>query len=134
MHDYEFRRMIMNDHIESLHRAATRPRLRRRPGSKPPTSSCGSASRKTTSRSTSSASCRNSPCRLGRLVVAIVDGRLVAALPVAGGPALRDPFVRTAHLLRLLELRAEQLRRAGPASRGRHVCSTGMHRTTPSRQ
>jgi hypothetical protein len=40
----------------------------------------------------------------------VVDGRLVAALPLAGGHMLADPFVRTAHLLPLLELRAAQLR------------------------
>jgi hypothetical protein len=45
----------------------------------------------------------------GRHVVAEVDGVVVAALPLAGGPALRDPFRRTAHLLPLLELRARQL-------------------------
>jgi hypothetical protein len=54
------------------------------------------------------------PLPFGRLVVALVDGRLVAALPLAGGHALTDPFERTAHLLRLLELRAEQLRQPAP--------------------
>lgn len=46
----------------------------------------------------------------GSFVVALVDGRLVAAQPIERGPMLADPFVRTAHLRRLLELRAEQLR------------------------
>ena len=50
------------------------------------------------------------PLPFGRFVVAVVDGRLVAALPIAGGHALTDPFVRTAHLRPLLELRAAQLR------------------------
>ena len=45
----------------------------------------------------------------GQFVVAEVDGRIVAALPLDGGAPLRDPFVRTAHLLRLLELRAAQI-------------------------
>lgn len=54
------------------------------------------------------------PEPFGRLVVALVNGELVAALPLAGGHALTDPFRRTAHLLRLLELRAEQLRRPEP--------------------
>ena len=45
------------------------------------------------------------PVPKGRLVIAELDGRIVAALPLDGGPPLRDPFVRTAHLLRLLELR-----------------------------
>jgi hypothetical protein len=46
----------------------------------------------------------------GRMVLAEVDGRLVAALPLAGGCMLADPFVATGHLRRLLELRAAQLR------------------------
>ena len=49
------------------------------------------------------------PLPVGRFVVAVVDGRPVAALPIAGGHALTDPFVRTAHLRPLLELRAAQL-------------------------
>ena len=45
----------------------------------------------------------------GQLVIAELDGRIVAALPLDGGQPLRDPFVRTAHLQRLLELRVAQL-------------------------
>jgi hypothetical protein len=54
------------------------------------------------------------PLPQGRLVIAAVRGEIVAALPLAGGPALRDPFARTAHLLPLLELRAAQLRNPEP--------------------
>jgi hypothetical protein len=50
------------------------------------------------------------PLPFGRFVVALVNGRLVAALPLAGGNILTDPFVRTTHLRPLLELRAAQLR------------------------
>ena len=50
------------------------------------------------------------PLPFGRFVVALVNGRLVAALPLAGGHMLTDPFVRTTHLRPLLELRAAQLR------------------------
>jgi hypothetical protein len=50
------------------------------------------------------------PLPFGRFVVAVVNGRLVAALPLAGGHMLTDPFVRTTHLRPLLELRAAQLR------------------------
>lgn len=57
------------------------------------------------------------PLPAGRLIVASVRGRIVAALPLAGGEALRDPFVRTAHLLPLLELRAAQLREPEPHRR-----------------
>jgi hypothetical protein len=46
-------------------------------------------------------------------VVAIVEGRLVAAVPLAGGQTLADPFERTEQLVRLLELRAAQLREVG---------------------
>ncbi len=50
----------------------------------------------------------------GRLVIAATGGNIVAALPLAGGSALRDPFARTAHLMPLLELRAAQLRDPEP--------------------
>jgi hypothetical protein len=53
----------------------------------------------------------------GRLVIAAVAGQIVAALPLAGGPALRDPFARTADLMPLLELRAAQLREPEPRRR-----------------
>jgi hypothetical protein len=50
----------------------------------------------------------------GRMVVAVIRGRIVAALPLVGGPALRDPFARTQHVMPLLELRASQLREPEP--------------------
>src|SRR5262249_10296560 len=46
-----------------------------------------------------------------RHVVAEVDGRVVAALPLGGGAPLAEPLVPTADLLPLLELRAAQIRR-----------------------
>lgn len=49
---------------------------------------------------------------LGALVVAEIDRELVAAVPVAGGPAIADPFRPTAEIVHLLELRAAQLRAA----------------------
>jgi hypothetical protein len=54
------------------------------------------------------------PLPHGRLVIAATGGQIVAALPLAGGPALRDPFSRTAHLMPLLELRVAQLRDPKP--------------------
>jgi hypothetical protein len=57
------------------------------------------------------------PVPFGRLVVALVEGRIVAALPLAGGAPLADPFTRTAHILPLLELRAAQLREPEPRRR-----------------
>ena len=43
-------------------------------------------------------------------MIAAVHDRIVAALPLAGGRAIADPFTRTAHIVPLLELRAAQLR------------------------
>jgi hypothetical protein len=57
------------------------------------------------------------PLPFGRFVVAVVRGRVVAALPLGGGRPLADPFVRTDQLLRLLELRAAQLREPAPRRR-----------------
>jgi hypothetical protein len=54
------------------------------------------------------------PTPHGRFVIAVVRGRIVAALPLMGGEPLRDPFARTEHAVRLLELRAEQLREPTP--------------------
>lgn len=45
----------------------------------------------------------------GELLVAEVDERLVAAVPVAGGDAIVDPFVDTTGVVVLLRLRAAQL-------------------------
>ena len=50
----------------------------------------------------------------GEVVVAESEGRIVAALPLDGGPALADPFHRTAALVQMLELRAQQLRAGTP--------------------
>ena len=52
----------------------------------------------------------------GELLVAERAGAVVAALPLRGGPAVADPFVPTAAMVALLELRREQLRGA-PARR-----------------
>jgi hypothetical protein len=49
------------------------------------------------------------PSPSGRLVVAEVDGLVVAAYPLGSGTPLADPFRPTAHLMPLLELRARQL-------------------------
>ena len=46
------------------------------------------------------------------LLVAEVDGEVLAASPVDGGPAVTDPFVVTLDVSELLALRAAQLRAA----------------------
>ena len=45
----------------------------------------------------------------GRYVLAEVGGVVVAALPLGPGSVIADPFRPTAHLIPLLELRANQL-------------------------
>lgn len=64
----------------------------------------------------------------GALVVAEVSDELWAAVPLAGGRAIADPFRPTAELLRLLQLRAEQLRPADEPEDGR----SGLTRTATS--
>ena len=49
----------------------------------------------------------------GRLLVAEIDGELQAAVPLAGGPGVADPFQPTETLVSLLQLRAAQLRALG---------------------
>jgi hypothetical protein len=66
------------------------------------------------------------PLRGGRTLVAEVDGELLAALPLAGGPALADPFRPTAELSALLELRARQLAGAADYSSDRKVANDGL--------
>jgi len=111
MQDFELRTMLVNDRIETLRRAAARPIV------PPPTRRVETANIELRLCKPSDdpaldelAALSEQPVPFGRLVVALVDGRLVAALPLGGGRPLRDPFVRTAHLTRLLELRAAQLR------------------------
>lgn len=50
------------------------------------------------------------------LLVAESGGGIVAALPLAGGDPIADPFVRTTELVELLSLRGAQL---GAGSQGR---------------
>jgi hypothetical protein len=49
----------------------------------------------------------------GRLLVAGVDSELLAAAPLAGGPAIADTFRPTETLVSLVQLRAAQLRTLG---------------------
>ena len=44
----------------------------------------------------------------GRVLLAEVEGEVLAALPLAGGPPLADPFRPTASLVELLRTRREQ--------------------------
>jgi hypothetical protein len=49
------------------------------------------------------------PVPAGSVLIAEVDGRLRAAVAVDGGEAIADPFRRTADLVALLRVRADQL-------------------------
>ncbi len=53
----------------------------------------------------------------GETLVAEVDGRIAAALPLAQDRVIADPFVPSAELASLLEVRARQLRAEAPARR-----------------
>jgi hypothetical protein len=53
------------------------------------------------------------------MLIAESGGRVVAAVPFLGGPALADPFEPTAETVELLELRARQIREAGAGAMGR---------------
>jgi hypothetical protein len=53
----------------------------------------------------------------GTCVLAEVEGRVVAALPLAGGPVLADPMRPTGHVVPLLQLRARQLNGRPPRRR-----------------
>jgi hypothetical protein len=66
------------------------------------------------------------PVPVGRQIVAEVGGVVIAALPLAGGSALTDPFRRTSHLVPLLELRAKQL---GTVGTRRHAWLLGAVRS-----
>jgi hypothetical protein len=115
MLDLEVRRLIMEDRIATLRRSA-RPR-KRAPETRVESPDielrlCKSADDPAIDRL---AALSEVPVPFGRLVVALLDGTLVAALPLSGGDVLRDPFVKTSHLVHLLQLRAEQLRE--PAQR-----------------
>ena len=114
MYDYELRLMMEHDRFESLRKSA-----RRRPAPVPTAVETTDIELRLCKAADDDgletlAALSEQQVPSGRLVVALVDGRLVAALPLAGGCALRDPFVSTQHLIGLLELRAKQLREPAP--------------------
>ncbi len=55
------------------------------------------------------------------LLGAEVEGTLLAAISIASGATVADPFSRTAELVSLLELRAAQLRKRQVRARGRRL-------------
>jgi hypothetical protein len=65
----------------------------------------------------------------GRVLVGELDDELVAAVPIAGGPAIADPYRPTSALVSLLGLRAAQLR--GLEDRRKVACQAML---APSRR
>lgn len=64
----------------------------------------------------------------GDYLLAEEDGTLRAAVPLAGGPSIADPFQRTAELLAMLDLRLaslDGLRSRAPSRRGLRLPSLG---------
>jgi hypothetical protein len=114
MLDLEVRRLIMEDRIATLRHSA-RPRRRPEPArvESPDIELrlCKPADDPAIDRL---AALSEVPVPHGRLVVALLDGTLVAAKPLNGDPAIRDPFVKTEQLVHLLEVRADQLRAPAP--------------------
>jgi hypothetical protein len=55
----------------------------------------------------------SAPVPSGPVLVAEQGGMLVAAVPLRGGRSIADPFVPSADIVTLLELRRTQLRAAG---------------------
>jgi len=109
MLDFEVRRIMMEDRIATLRRSA-RPRKRTEPVRvESPDIELRMCKPEDDPEIDRLAALSEVAVPHGRLVVALVDGRLVAALPLNGEPVVRDPFVKTAHLVHLLEVRAEQL-------------------------
>ena len=70
----------------------------------------------------------------GQLLVAEVAGELRAALPLAGGAAIADPFRPTAPLVSLLQMRAQQIRAAdaGRENGGAHAGAVRAARSAPA--
>ena len=69
----------------------------------------------------------------GETIVAEVEGEIVAALPLAGGPPVADPFVCCTELLDLLRLRAAQMDApAAHGTRGRRVARLREWPRSPS--
>ena len=61
----------------------------------------------------------SAPVPFGEVVLAEVDGELRAAVDVATGRVIADPFARTVELTELLRLHAARTRRGGAQRRER---------------
>ncbi len=75
----------------------------------------------------------SAPAPTGPMVVAEVDGELVAALSIDGGVAIADPFRRTAAVVQMLELHAGQLRGSRESVSGTGRRARRIFRAAPAR-
>ncbi|MTD43949.1 hypothetical protein GKE82_06440 [Conexibacter sp. W3-3-2] len=64
------------------------------------------------------AALETAPVPTGDVLVGVVDGDVVAAVPVGGGRPVADPFRHTADIVSMLEIRAARLGR--PAATDAH--------------
>jgi hypothetical protein len=112
----EMMRFLAADRLETLRRDAVRPRPNARSRA---TSDTGDVELRLCRVADDPeldllAELEGKPAPAGRHVVAVVRDRVVAAVSLVDGSTLADPFVRTDHLLPLLQLRAAQLREPAP--------------------
>lgn len=66
----------------------------------------------------------------GELLIALVEGHARAAISLASGETIADPFHRTEELVRMLTLRGSQLR--GETRQRRQASSSPLVRRAPS--
>jgi hypothetical protein len=109
----DIQRLMVKEHIATLHRDAQRP-VRRTPVVREDTRDielrmCRHSDNEALA-DLAALSERELPA--GSFVLALADGKLIAAHSVDGGGVLADPFVRTVHVRRLLAVRAAQI--SGP--------------------
>ena len=104
--------LIAREHNRDLHAAAARRRLEQA-GDTPVTRvTLRYASAGDSERLRYLAELESSAPPSGEALVAEVDGRIRAALPLDGASPISDPFHRGAELIELLRIRATQLGRA----------------------
>jgi hypothetical protein len=107
----EIQRLMVNDHIETLRHDARRALRPASPAQEDASEIELRLCRVSDGQALADLAALNErTLPIGSFVVALVNRRLVAALPIDGGPLLADPFMRTTHLRRLLEVRAAQIR------------------------
>jgi hypothetical protein len=64
----------------------------------------------------------------GPVLIAEIDGRLLAALPLEGGAPIADPFRRSTGVIQLLRMRAAQLDGTNRSSRRRVLVPRWLRR------